>query len=49
MRGGSAVTGDELYINGQQSGSVDGGLVTVSWNDVTKTLNAGRHRLNCGL
>jgi len=37
--GGSAVTGDELYINGQQSGTVDGGLVAVSWNDVTKTLN----------
>src|SRR6202043_1117719 len=25
--------------NGQQSGTVDGGLVTVSWNDITKTLN----------
>ena len=37
--GGSAVTGDELYINGQQSGTVDGGLVAVSWNDVTKTLS----------
>jgi Ca2+-binding RTX toxin-like protein len=37
--GGSAIVGDELYINGQQSGTVDGGLVTVSWNDVTKTLN----------
>jgi hypothetical protein len=36
--GGSAVTGDELYINGQQSGTVDGGLVAVSWNDSTKVL-----------
>jgi hypothetical protein len=35
---GSAVTGDELYINGQQSGSVDGGLVAVTWNDSTKVL-----------
>ncbi|SHL52954.1 Tryptophan-rich Synechocystis species C-terminal domain-containing protein [Bradyrhizobium lablabi] len=37
--GGSAVAGDELYINGQQSGTVDGGLVAVSWNNVTKSLN----------
>ena len=36
--GGSAVTGDLLYINGQQSGTVDGGLVTVSWNASTGTL-----------
>jgi 20S proteasome alpha/beta subunit len=35
---GSAVTGDELYVNGQQSGTVDGGLVTVNWNDSTKVL-----------
>ena len=35
---GSAVTGDELYINGQQSGTLDGGLVTVNWNDSTKVL-----------
>jgi VCBS repeat-containing protein len=33
---GSAVTGDELYINGQQSGTVNG--VAVSWNDSTKVL-----------
>jgi hypothetical protein len=37
--GGSAVAGDELYINGLQSGTVDGGLVTVSWNNVTKSLS----------
>jgi len=37
--GGSAVAGDKLYINGQQSGTVGGGLVAVSWNDTTKTLN----------
>jgi hypothetical protein len=37
--GGSAVAGDELYINGLQSGAVDGGLVTVSWNNVTKSLS----------
>ena len=37
--GGSAVAGDELYINGQQSGTVDGGFVAVSWNDTTKTLS----------
>ena len=36
--GGNPVTGDELTINGQQSGTVDDGLVTVSWNDTTKTL-----------
>ncbi|HEY7664230.1 MAG TPA: NF038122 family metalloprotease [Xanthobacteraceae bacterium] len=35
---GNAVTGDELYINGQQSGTVDGGLVTVNWNNSTKVL-----------
>ncbi len=33
---GSAVTGDELYVNGQQSGTVNG--VAVSWNDSTKVL-----------
>ena len=37
--GGSAVAGDELYINGQQSGIVDGGFVAVSWNNANKTLN----------
>ena len=37
--GGSAVTGDQLYINGQQSGTVDGGLVAVSWDNTSKTLN----------
>ena len=36
--GGNPVTGDELTINGKQSGTVDGGSVTVSWNDTTKTL-----------
>jgi Tryptophan-rich Synechocystis species C-terminal domain len=36
--GGSAITGDELFINGQQGGTVDGGLVAVSWNDSTKVL-----------
>jgi VCBS repeat-containing protein len=35
---GNAVAGDELFINGQQSGTVDGGLVAVSWNDSTKVL-----------
>jgi len=35
---GNPVTGDELYINGQQSGTVDGGLVAVNWNDSTKVL-----------
>jgi glucose/arabinose dehydrogenase len=35
---GSAVAGDKLYVNGQQSGTVDGGLVAVSWNDSTKVL-----------
>ena len=33
---GVAVTGDELYVNGQQSGTVSG--ITASWNDTTKTL-----------
>jgi hypothetical protein len=33
---GSAVAGDELYLNGQQSGTVSG--VAVSWNDSTKVL-----------
>ena len=32
------VSGDELYINGQQSGTVANGLISVSWNDTTKTL-----------
>ena len=35
---GGPVAGDELYVDGQQSGTVDGGLVTVSWNDSTNTL-----------
>jgi len=35
---GDPVAGDELYVDGQQSGTVDGGLVTVSWNDSTNTL-----------
>ena len=35
---GNPVTGDELYINGQQSGTLDGGLVSVNWNDSTKIL-----------
>jgi hypothetical protein len=35
---GDPVAGDELYIDGQQSGTVDGGLVTVSWNNSTSTL-----------
>jgi serralysin len=35
---GNPVAGDELYVNGQQGGSVDGGLVAVSWNDVSKIL-----------
>jgi VCBS repeat-containing protein len=33
---GGAVAGDELYLNGQQSGAVSG--VTISWNDTTKIL-----------
>ncbi len=37
--GGNVVAGDALYINGQQSGTVDGGLVAVSWNSFTKSLN----------
>jgi VCBS repeat-containing protein len=35
---GSAIPGDELYVNGQQSGTVAGGAITVSWNDSTKVL-----------
>ncbi len=35
---GDPVTGDELYVDGQQSGTIDGGLVTVNWNDSTNTL-----------
>ena len=35
--GGSAVAGDELYINGLQNGSVGSG-VTASWNASTDTL-----------
>ncbi len=33
---GNPVTGDELYVNGQQSGTIDG--VSISWNDSTKIL-----------
>jgi VCBS repeat-containing protein len=41
--GGGPVAGDELLVNGQQIGTVDGGAVTVSWNNTTKTLTlAGR-------
>ena len=36
--GGNPVTGDELYIDGQQSGTFDGGLISVSWNATTDTL-----------
>ncbi|MFM9481416.1 hypothetical protein, partial [Streptomyces scabiei] len=35
---GNIVPGDKLFINGAQSGTVDGGRVTVSWNDSTKIL-----------
>jgi VCBS repeat-containing protein len=35
---GSAVAGDKLFVNGQQSGTLDGGLVSVSWNSSTSTL-----------
>jgi len=35
---GAAVSGDQLSINGQQSGSVDGGAITVSWNSTTNVL-----------
>jgi len=35
---GTAVVGDELFINGAQSGTVDGGVVTASWNNSTKVL-----------
>src|SRR5205807_1801309 len=35
---GGPVPGDELFIYGQQSGTVDNGAVTVSWNDSTKVL-----------
>jgi hypothetical protein len=35
--GGSAVTGDELYVNGIENGSVGNG-VTASWNASTDTL-----------
>jgi len=31
-------TGDELFVNGQQSGTQDSGKVTVSWNPSTFTL-----------
>ncbi len=36
--GGSAVAGDQLFVNGQQSGTLDGGAVAVSWNASTATL-----------
>src|SRR5262249_39712753 len=37
---GSAVTGDQLYINGQQSGTVtlNSSTITVAWNSTTNTL-----------
>src|ERR1051325_8202929 len=35
---GSIFPGDKLFINGQQSGTVDGGAITVGWNDNTKVL-----------
>jgi hypothetical protein len=36
--GAAGVSADELYVNGQQSGTLDGGAVTVSWNAATQTL-----------
>ena len=35
---GNPVIGDELTINGQQSGTLDGGLISINWNDSTKVL-----------
>ena len=35
---GSAVAGDELFVNGQQSGTVDSGLLAVNWNAATDIL-----------
>jgi hypothetical protein len=35
---GSAVAGDKLFVNGQQSGTVAGGAVAVSWNATTNML-----------
>jgi len=35
---GAAVAGDQLFINGQQSGAVSSGAVSVSWNATTHTL-----------
>jgi VCBS repeat-containing protein len=34
----AGVGGDELYINGSQTASLDGGQVNVSWNNSTQTL-----------
>ena len=31
-------SGDELFVNGQQSGMLDGGAVTVSWDNTNKIL-----------
>ena len=36
--GGNAVAGDQLFVNGQQSGTVDGGAIAVTWNASTATL-----------
>ena len=36
--GGSAVAGDQLLVNSQQSGTIDGGAIAVSWNASTATL-----------
>jgi VCBS repeat-containing protein len=38
LAGAAGLSGDNLYINGQQSGTLDGGQVTVSWNNSTQTL-----------
>ncbi len=35
---GNIFPGDQLFINGVQSGTVDGGRVTISWNDNTKIM-----------
>ncbi len=34
----NAQAGDNLLVNGQQSGTIDGGKVSVSWNSTTHTL-----------
>ena len=35
---GTAVSGDQLFVNGQQSGTLDGGAIAVSWSSTTDTL-----------